>query len=39
MNTGAFRYDWLPSMFSVTYAVKEKKDFTSSIVTKVVGCD
>jgi len=39
MNTVAVRYDWLPSVFSVSYTLKEKKDFTSSVVTKTAGCD
>jgi hypothetical protein len=39
MNTVAVRYDWLPSVLSVSYALKEKKDFASGIVTKVEGCD
>jgi hypothetical protein len=38
-NTVAVRYDWLPSVFSVSYALKEKKDFASSIVRKVAECD
>jgi len=39
VNTVAVRSDWLPIVFSVSYALKEKNDFTSNIVTKVSGCD